>query len=193
VKVCAGRATAVASTCPGWRQLDNSPQLLSIFSGPAGLYETRVSTEGQETLYSIWVYLGPACSGGSCPGWFQIDMTGTEPGWIAVGYYSAYELEPNDDVRQFTGQLCGSNGCPGWLEVGSNPYTQTLTAANSLFQTQQTYSTNTVWLGGARSMSSTLMARFASLPASRVVLREDVQAGRSWIRIRKSSSSCPTK
>jgi hypothetical protein len=138
-QICSG------STCPGWRQLDNSPQVGSIFAGASGLFETRVGTEGQDTLYSFWKYLGTPCSGGSCPGWAQIDMTGTEPGWIAVGYSSAYELAPDDNVRQFTGQPCGNNGCPGWLQVGSNQYTQIITAAKSLFQMQQTYSTNTVW------------------------------------------------
>jgi hypothetical protein len=131
------------SNCPGWRQLDNSSQIVSIFGGASGLFEIRLSIEGQNTVYTYWEYLGTPCAGGSCPGWAEIDAG--EDGWIAVGSYSAFELQAYADLKQFTGQPCGNNGCKGWLEVDSNSSSYAITAANNLFQLRQSFTTNSIW------------------------------------------------
>ncbi len=137
--VCSG------NTCPGWHEIDNSSQVGSLFAGPSGLFEMRISTEGQTTVQSFWEYLGPACSGSSCPGWAEIDGNPGEDGWIAAGYYSAFELTTSDNINQFTGAACENGTCPGWLAVGETSYGSEIAAANNLFKLQKAFNTNSVW------------------------------------------------
>lgn len=144
VWVFTGQACS-GGNCPGWRQLDNSLQIVNIFGAASGLFETRAGSGGQGPPYSFWEYSGTPCSGNLCPGWAEIDTTGSMAGQMAVGTHSAYALDPDQDLRQFTGQACANNVCPGWLSIDNNPYSITLAAANNLYLLQQPNDTNAVW------------------------------------------------
>ena len=64
-------------------------------------------------------YTGTPCSGGSCPGWVEIDDNPTTRGTFAAGATALDQMHNDGSVWQFIGPAC-SGTCPGWLEIDDN-------------------------------------------------------------------------
>jgi hypothetical protein len=66
-------------------------------------------------------YTGTPCSGGSCPGWVEIDDNSLT-GWIVAGS-ALYQQHTDRSIWQYAGTPCNGTSCPGWFELDDNPNT----------------------------------------------------------------------
>src|ERR1035441_5248775 len=78
-------------------------------------------------------YTGTPCSGGSCPGWVEIDDNPTTRGTFAAGATALDQMHNDGSVWQFIGPAC-SGTCPGWLEIDDNSLTGWIVAGSALYQ-----------------------------------------------------------
>jgi hypothetical protein len=105
--------------------------------------ETAVSSPGivfTETTppTSIWSYIGPPCSGGTCEGWQQLDDNGDSMRLAGSGGY-LYQLHNTGKIWKYDGTPCSGSYCPGWTMLGNFPYAAQIVASGpDLFQLQNT-------------------------------------------------------
>ena len=78
-------------------------------------------------------YTGTPCSGGSCPGWVEIDDNPTTRGTFAAGATALDQMHNDGSVWQFIRPAC-SGTCPGWLEIDDNSLTGWIVAGSALYQ-----------------------------------------------------------
>jgi hypothetical protein len=92
----------------------------------AGISTSMVSTAWGQNLYqthsdgSIWEYTGKPCSGGSCPGWIELDNN-PKMNMIAAGGGTLFEMHTDGSIWWYIGPPCNGGSCPGWAEIDNNP------------------------------------------------------------------------
>jgi hypothetical protein len=83
----------------------------------------------------IWRYVGPPCSGTSCPGWQRLDNNHKTVGVFASSMqhvHYLYQLHNDGWIWQFSGVPCTDDYCPGWRRLDNNHKTVMLAAAGNL-------------------------------------------------------------
>jgi hypothetical protein len=114
------------TTCFGWTQVDNDPQLASIAAGAGSVFKIRKD-------HSIWEWTGNRCT--AVCGEIKLD---NNPGTaqIAAGSGSLWQLHTDGTIWRSTGVPClSSTSCPGWAEMDNNPVTTFIAAgAGTIFQ-----------------------------------------------------------
>src|ERR1039457_7231971 len=88
-------------------------------------------------------YTGTPCSGGSCPGWVEIDDNTTTRGTFAAGATALDQMHNDGSVWQFIGPACCGT-CSGWLEIDDNPTTRG-TFAGGATALDQMHNDGSVW------------------------------------------------
>jgi hypothetical protein len=92
----------------------------------AGISTSLVSMAWGQALYqthndgSVWQYTGIPCSGGSCPGWLELDNN-PDLYMIAAGGGQLYEMHNDGSIWWQIGPACSGGTCPGWVEIDNNP------------------------------------------------------------------------
>ena len=120
-----------ATSCPGWRELDNNVLSTQIAASGNNLYQLQ--SDG-----SIWGYTGTPCSGNVCWGWQRLDNNGAASALAADGSM-LYQLRGDGSIWSYTGTPCSGNTCSGWQQLDTNPSAIAITAANgNLYQLQKT-------------------------------------------------------
>src|ERR1017187_797468 len=78
-------------------------------------------------------YTGTPCSGGSCPGWVEIDDNPTTRGTFAAGATALDQMHNEGSVWQYTGTPCNGTSCPGWVRLDDNTSTWNIVAGPANF------------------------------------------------------------
>jgi len=92
----------------------------------AGISTSMASMAWGQDLYqthtdgSIWQYTGTPCSGGSCPGWLELDNNPNLK-MIAAGGGALFEMHNDGSIWWYVGPACSGGSCPGWVELDNNP------------------------------------------------------------------------
>jgi hypothetical protein len=78
---------------------------------------------------SIWRSTGVPCSGGSCPGWVELDNNPAAAA-ITAGDGTVFQLHDDGSIWRSTGVPCSGGSCPGWTELDNNPAAVQITVSN---------------------------------------------------------------
>lgn len=90
----------------------------------------------------IWRYVGTPCSGGSCPGWQQLDGN-TATKTISAGGAELYQLHNDGLIWRYTGTPCSGGSCSGWQLLDKNARTKAIIA--SATQLYQQHTDGKIW------------------------------------------------
>jgi hypothetical protein len=115
---------------PGeWEMLDSNSNAGMIAAGGSALYEEHSALVYQLHFDgSLWRHTGPACGGGCCTGWDDLDNNAATTAVAASGR-ELYQLHNDGSIWRSTG-VAG-----GWVMFDGNPATTAIAAAgNQLFQ-----------------------------------------------------------
>ena len=113
--------------CSGWQRLDNNPYTAIISAAGTRLFQLH--TDSVYQLHNdgwAWRYIGPSCSGDSCPGWQRLDNNKKTVAIAAAGK-DLYQLHNDGWIWRYTGKPCIGDSCPSWQRLDNNLKTKKIT------------------------------------------------------------------
>jgi alpha-tubulin suppressor-like RCC1 family protein len=144
-------AACSGNSCGGWVRLDNNTKAGMIAAGGGLLYQQHSALVYQLHFDgSIWRHTGPACGGGCCTGWDELDDNPATTA-VAAGDDLLLQLHNDGSIWRATGQSCSGGGCPGWQQLDDNSATTAIAAAGK--EAFQLHNDGSIWRSTGQACS----------------------------------------